>query len=202
MSDRHLIEIVAADLRYLRYQWDETIDDHSLRRSSPVLRRLLVDNELQRAWKAAGFKKEPRITASSLARTLSLIRKNSITFAAAGGARYQGIEVRTPVMVNYAADDSEIAKLAAAGVPEETVGLRAFIEAPCIVVKGCIVSRRILIQYVANKLGGGSLGSWAPPHTKRVALLVVRQGRSRDTSSWQECRLLRTAFRWTGVGAR
>ena len=42
-----LLEVVVSDLIFLHEEWDEEVDDHSLRRSSTVLRRLLVDNELQ-----------------------------------------------------------------------------------------------------------------------------------------------------------
>lgn len=55
LSEEQLIDIVGADLLFLREEWEASIDDHSLRRSSTVLRRLLVENELQRAWKKAGF---------------------------------------------------------------------------------------------------------------------------------------------------
>jgi hypothetical protein len=41
-----------------------------------------------------------------------------------------------------------------AGVPTEVIGLRRFVEAPCIVVGGELVVRRVLIKYVVNKLGG------------------------------------------------
>ena len=40
------------------------------------------------------------------------------------------------------------------GVPSEQVPLKDFIESACIVVKGQIVARCVLIKYVANKLGG------------------------------------------------
>jgi hypothetical protein len=42
----------------------------------------------------------------------------------------------------------------AQGVPFASMGLRAFAEATCIIVRGEQVNRRRLIKYVANKLGG------------------------------------------------
>ena len=53
----------------------------ALRRGSTVLRQLLVQNELQRAWKAAGFEREPQIKASSLASILNQFPKEKIHFA-------------------------------------------------------------------------------------------------------------------------
>ena len=149
-----LLEVVVADLVFLREEWDEEVGDHSLRRSSSVLRRLLVDNELQRAWKAAGFEKEPAIEASTLQSLIESSPLDKVAFAAAGGAKYRGVELRGAVMRSYAMSQEEIQKESARGVPTATFGLRAFIEAPCVVIEGKLISRRVLIKYVANKLGG------------------------------------------------
>ncbi len=154
-----LVHTVASDLRYLREQWDEQVDDDSLRRSSTVLRRLLVDNELQRAWKAAGFSKEPTIAASAL--SLPPIPLDRIRVASAGGARYKGM-VLSGLLTTVAGGmtEAEIAADRAAGPPkEEQFGLRRFIKSPCMVAEGLEVPRRILIKYVANKLGGSHFDS-------------------------------------------
>ena len=149
-----LIDIVAADLRYLLEEWDEKVDDHSLRRSSPVLRRLLVQNELQRAWKAAGFAGEPKLRASTLAPILADIPYQKILFAAAGGAKYKGLELRSVLVVNNAINQDEISKRHAEGPPSTIISLHDFVETPCLVIKGRLIKRRVLIKYIANKLGG------------------------------------------------
>jgi len=149
-----LIRIVASDLTFLLEEWDEEVDDDSLRRSSPVLRRLLVDNELQRAWKASGFEREPRVETSTLAPILTRVPKEKIIFAGAGGAKYAGAELRGALIANYAMSGEEVGQHHGDGVPSETMGLRSFIEAPCVVVEGRLVPRRVLIKFVANKLGG------------------------------------------------
>jgi len=149
-----LLEVVVADLQFLRDDWDSSVDDHSLRRSSPVLRRLLVDNELQRAWKAAGFEKEPSIVASTLEPLARRLSTQKVRFASAGGASYGGVELRGALMVGYAMSEEEFKSLHADGVPEKEYGLRAFIESTCIIVDGLEVPRRVLIKYIANKLGG------------------------------------------------
>jgi len=58
LSRDELLDVVAADLRYIKNEWGEDISDDALRRGSASLRLLLVQNELQRAWKAAGFERE------------------------------------------------------------------------------------------------------------------------------------------------
>jgi hypothetical protein len=59
-EDKQLLEIVQSDFRFLRDEWDNQVDDHSLRRSSPILRRFLVENDLHRAWKIVGMPNQPR----------------------------------------------------------------------------------------------------------------------------------------------
>ena len=150
-----LLQVVASDLRYLREKWDHSIDDTSLRISSPILRRLLVEQQLQRAWKVAGFTQEPQITVSSLSAILAAFPQERIFLAAAGGARVGKVEVTSFFGVVGELDLSIVEKFKSSGAPpKETVGLRAFIEAPCIIVQGAPVSRRLLVKYVANKLGG------------------------------------------------
>jgi len=121
-----LLNIVAADLRYLREEWDETIEDDSLRRRSTVLRRLLVQNELQRAWKEKGFPEEPRIISSTLTPLLQKLPLEKILFASAGGAQHRGVQMRGLIAVNYAMGHAELEAVRAQGVPEEQFGLRAF----------------------------------------------------------------------------
>lgn len=149
-----LLEVVVSDLIFLHEEWDEEVDDHSLRRSSTILRRLLVDNELQRAWKAAGFEREPVIEASTLQHLVDTAPLDKVAFAAAGGAKYKGAELRGAIMRNYAMTPEQIQKENAQGVPSAALGLRAFIEAPSVVVKGKVIPRRVVIKYVSNKLGG------------------------------------------------
>lgn len=149
-----LLEVVVSDLIFLREEWDEEVDDHSLRRSSTLLRRLLVDNELQRAWKAAGFAREPIVKASTLQHLVNTAPIDKVQFAAAGGANYKGAELRGAILRNYAMTEEQIKKEYSEGVPIAISGLREFIEAPSVIVKGKVIPRRVVIKYVANKLGG------------------------------------------------
>lgn len=118
------------------------------------MRQLLVQNELQRAWRMVGFESQPIITASTLDFILSKTPLDKTTFATAGGARYQGTELRGAIMVNYAKTESEMKSDYQDGVPSASMKLQDFISAPCIVINSELINRHTLIKYVANKLGG------------------------------------------------
>ena len=155
MRNNELLEIVAEDISYLQEEWGHAIGNHALRRGSTVLRSLLVQQQLHRAWNLAGFDGKLQITASSLKETLKIIPKEKIIFAAAGGAFYKDVAIRGALVIDKAnLTESEISAIDSAGFPEETSVLHEFVEAPCIVAEGQVISRRTLINYVANALGG------------------------------------------------
>ena len=155
MKNKELLEIVADDIRYLQREWGSTVGNHALRRGSTVLRGLLVNKQLHQAWNAVCFDKKPQIITSSLTEILTIIPKEKIIFAAAGGAFYTGVAIRGALVVNKSSlTDSELNAVDAAGFPEEEISLHQFVEAPCIVAEGQLVSRRMLVNYVSNALGG------------------------------------------------
>ena len=162
-SRSQFVEIVRADLAYLRDEWDDTVDDHSLRRSSTVLRRLLVQGDLLRAWREVGLPGQPQITASTLAPVLARVPRSEIRFAAAGGAKYQGAELRGALLRNRALSAGDVKRSYEDGMPSNTQSLTAFTDAICVIVKGKPVSRRLLIKYVANKLGGAHVDTRRGP---------------------------------------
>jgi hypothetical protein len=67
-TEREFLAAVASDLGYLADVWSQPIDEQALRRSSNVLRTLLVDNALGRAWRLVGEKGEPTVEASATRR--------------------------------------------------------------------------------------------------------------------------------------
>ncbi len=154
-----LVRTVKADIAYLRSHWDQTVDDDSLRRSSPVLRRLVVENDLQRAWKEAGNPRGPMIRAPTLEGLIAEVPLSKIVFAAAGGAKYGGAELMGVLARNYAVPEEEIKRRAQSGIPSKLMGLREFASAPAVIVQGNLIPRRIVIKYVANKLGGAHFDS-------------------------------------------
>ena len=156
-ADLELIRIISADLQFLRDEWDENIDDDSLRRTSPVLRRLLVHNDLHRAWKASGFEGQATVISSTLKPILQVLPLQAIEFASAGGANYQGMEIRALLLMRQSGYEAQAKRLADLPPPEETLPLLSFIDEASVIVRGIPVRRRHVIKYVANKLGGAHL---------------------------------------------
>lgn len=145
-----LVRTVIADLAYLRAQTSDWADDDALRRASPVIRRLIVEKDLQRAWREAGLDSEPRIRIPTLDSLREEIPLEEIRFASAGGAIYRGIQVSEAVLpiggqskwrVNFQNSVKDIK-------------LNHFINATAVIINGKCVSRRTVVKYVANKLGG------------------------------------------------
>jgi hypothetical protein len=76
---------VKSDLGFREDEWDESIDEQSLRRSSTVLRNLLVNDALGRAWRLVGQKGQPQLEAVDLMACLAGLVIDKVIFAAAGG---------------------------------------------------------------------------------------------------------------------
>jgi len=89
---RAQFRLVAEDLEHLRDEWLLSPRNDVIRRGSVILRRLLAEGVLQRAWKEFGFSGEPSILAPRL-EALIAIHKGNIVSASAGGARDNGIEI-------------------------------------------------------------------------------------------------------------
>ena len=174
----NIIEVVVSDLKFLLEEWDDSVDDHSLRRSSPVLRRLLVHNDLQKAWLDLGMEKEPQIKVSTLSPILQSIPKGKIIFASAGGAKYKGRELRGMFMANYAMSPEEIKQNYSQGLPEEILGLRAFVNAPAVVINGQEISRKTVIKFIANKLGGDHFDQKRSENTEEIQFSLLDQATS------------------------
>lgn len=151
-----IIRVVAEDLEYLRAEWHDQVTDAALRRGSVQLRHLLADGLLQRAWKAAGLEKEPRIRSVDLATFLQKhYRPHEIRFATAGGARYRGKEVGA-IWETFVLPHSRPMVLPNVD-PRVVRGLKEFTESYCMIVHGYPVRRREVVKYIANKLGGAHL---------------------------------------------
>ena len=157
MEEDELIGIVASDLHFLRDEWDNEVDDHSLRRSSPVLRRLLVEQDLQRAWKAIGFEGQATVTASTLKPIIQVFPAHQIEFATAGGASFQGAELRGFLYAKRRIDQAQMERLGSGPVPNAEIPLLEFVDDASVIVGGVKIKRRQVIKYVSNRLGGAHL---------------------------------------------
>ena len=118
-SDDNLLRIVREDLERLTAEWDRTDEESSARILSPVLRRLLIQGDLQKVWRVVGFAKSPRIKTYTLASDILADRGNTVDFACAGGALYN--EIRSVGFVTKKSDqklaDSD---MNVGGIPPKT----------------------------------------------------------------------------------
>lgn len=153
-SEKELLEIVASDLQFIKEVWGDEVDDHTIRRSSTILRRLLVENDLHQAWKISGFSGQATIVASTLEPITVVIPFHRIKFASAGGASYKGVQLRGMLLLDFALSDQLAKRLGEGPVPNKKFQLLEFIEDASVIVEGELVKRRQLIKFVANKLGG------------------------------------------------
>ncbi len=163
--DFELARLVAEDLDYLFKEWNQDIDDASLRRSSPVLRSLLVEGLL--ACAAHQANREVRVMAPAIARVVTKEELRECTFFQAGGANFKGMMVQSMSIVPRAQSPAEIK--ASFERSKNVIGksypvkLNAFLKQTSFVVKNILINREEVIKYVANKLGGAHYDSSRPP---------------------------------------
>lgn len=174
--DLELARLVAEDLDYLFKEWNQDIDDASLRRSSPVLRALLVEGLLGRA--AHQVNREVRVMAPAIGRVVTEAELRECTFFQAGGAKYKGMMVQSMSMIPRANTPAEIK--ASYERSKDVIGksypvkLGVFLKQTSFVVKGILINREEVIKYVANKLGGAHYDS-SRPASKEVGEASLNQ---------------------------
>ena len=153
MLGRHQVHTIVQDLIYLR-KWMTDPPDDEIRRGSAILRRLLVERELGNAWRSLGYEKEPRIAAMDLKAAVTGRAEASLVFALAGGGTYKKWKCACMALwKNEKPPDGEVAPV------ERPFGLSEYIESPSAFVEGQTISRRNVIQYMANVRGGVHLGT-------------------------------------------
>jgi hypothetical protein len=180
-DELELIRTVAADLRYLKQTLRADVDNDTLRRVSTTLRLLLAEGAYGRAWRAAGFDKEPEIPARELRRSLGYIRDlRAVNYAqAGGGSGPPGLGMRFGALLTLgreltAAEREDEAKMAAP--LDVAYRLSEFLASPSVIIEGLMISRQQVIQYVANKLGGAHLDFKRDPQREPAFLALDRIG--------------------------
>ena len=155
-NDKYLVKTILDYLLYLKEKWDQQIDNNSLRISSVILRRLLIEDNLGRAWRVLGLLKQPKILAPNLEEAIQHISCNKITFAQAGGANFKGMTINYLCEVNFAMTPEQIKSRSQnrLNLSLTPFYLNKFLESPCFIYEGNVINRRQLIQYITNKLGG------------------------------------------------
>lgn len=150
-----LADVVLGDLKWLR-QADLTEGDESLLRElSARLRRLLVEGNLQLFRKhVRGLRGEVSIEAPPPVEPPA----SDVTYAQTGGGERAGMIVEGMTMWNRVLTPEEIKARYEAGLKARSeprrLHLSTWLDETCLHVAGVVASRRDVIKFVANKLGG------------------------------------------------
>jgi hypothetical protein len=183
MANRHqlsalelanLEQSVLGDLLWLQNDDLAAVDEAHLRELSAKLRRLLVEGTLQQLRKAQGIRGEPKITSSAFP-----LEPGSIISQSGGMTRGQ-MTVGGFQGFNRAMSPEEIKSRFEAwrDSPKTRVQtLSNWLSSSCMTVGKVAVSRRIVIQYVANKLGGVHLDPKRNP-AKDAAYIALDDARN------------------------
>ncbi len=176
-------KIVYDDLTYLIEEWDQDITPNSLRISSVVIRRLLLENGeglLRKVWRDLKLSIEPLITFNSLKTLLEkyppvpisddiidiIIDKYYDQKETPIGFLHQILDPKSKILLSFAGGAKyqgfiiANAVLSLTGKPldvkpyQEVLSLSKFIYSPCAVVFGQLIKKDELIRYVVNKKGG------------------------------------------------
>lgn len=182
-----LARVVGEDLDYLFKEWNQDIGEASMRRSSPVLRSLLIENKLQVIANDLGV--DLKILAPDSHRGLTLEELKTYNYWQAGGASYNGIQISSVMMAvgrNLTrAEMAEMANAAGRARKNHAVKVKVFLRQPSFVVEGVIINREEVIKYVVHKLGGGHFDEMRRPGSgldvslddKYILLDKVRAGK-------------------------
>jgi hypothetical protein len=149
-AERRFLGLVLDDLESIAEDSMDGVSERALRRTSVELRKLIVEGYLQRAWRLAGFQREPRLMTASLSPILDRLGSR-VVFGVAGGAKDRGRIVQG--MYGYKGTEAIPDDLEATP-PIVEIGLHRFTREPCFVWGQVRINRHSLIKYVANKAGG------------------------------------------------
>lgn len=175
---------VAEDIEHFGQWWEHSdqVFGTEIRHGSASLRRLLVEDIGGTAWRQMGFFKSPSLQGPDL---LAFFHKNGIETdlvinANAGGARYAGVDsafftvyrvdhpstgVSARADTGFGVAVSHTARKAEGAEPSELDALmerhwyvHEYLDAPGIIRKGQVLSRREVLKHMANEMGGVHVG--------------------------------------------
>ncbi len=168
MSSEYLIHTAVSDLKYLGDNWGKQVDNDTLRRESTILRRLLVNGDLQKAWLALDLTHEPKIIAPNLDLVIQYRQGTRIVSGLAGGGEYDGVHARLAIL-NEGSVPINIPNEA----KEFNYGLHSFVESTGIFLHRHKIKRKHIIKYVAEKLGGAHLDFERPRQNNGEVYLLL-----------------------------
>ena len=153
-DEQYFIRTLLEDLDYLKREWTPKVTDAALRRGSPVLRRLLVNDDFLKAWHLLRVGHKPHVKAPRAEYFLEHPEADRIEILISGGGHYAGAFAAL-AMVNTGRIPIPLSR--DINPIEYRFTLGEFLQSTGIYMSGLCVSRREVVQYVANKLGGAHL---------------------------------------------
>lgn len=150
-EEEYLIKTVVEQLRTLRGEWNQQVELTSVIRNSNILRMLLVEGSLEKAWWLCGYTFPIRLRAFTLANMLNEIGREKILVAFTGGALHRGARFALGLLTLAENQDGKIKE---EKPRKEELILDNYLKSPCMIIQGTDINRVELIKYVANKLGG------------------------------------------------
>jgi hypothetical protein len=155
--ERELVELTLEDLRHITKETEPECDDHQLRRVSVQLRHLLIEDAYVRSWKLLQLHpKSPMVVAPRL-RTDDLRPDD---FAVAGGGDLGGLSIgNAKFMPGRALSADEVKALYEREKNDMayTFSLSEYKDSCAVQVSGRKITRKQLVQFIANKKGGAHL---------------------------------------------
>ena len=156
LPDLGEVKVVLEDLDFLTKTWDHNVDESSLRITSPILYRLIVEGHLGRVASSLGI--ELRIMAMAEAQEMSRKNTKAIRFWLAGGGLSGNVKVWDVQVFDRSLSAEEIADINRRSLPhrgkKKPEKLGRYGKLPAFVLDGAIINNEEVIKYVTDKLGG------------------------------------------------
>lgn len=173
--DFELIALVHDDLKHLEAVAAPPIAAATPRRIAGDLRRLCLDGMINRAWRMTGFEKEPKIIAEKMREELMTPAAFVVT-----GAKTNSMVIGPTTYQHGAMSDEKLRDMAVSWRKYEHFEFRfsEFLESTALYSEDRKISRRQVIQYVANKLGGVHYDVLRTRKQDRESFLILDRARA------------------------
>jgi len=154
--DLRLHKICLEDLELLIELNKKSLTEKEIRLISPIIRRLLIENTLQRVWRNIGFNSMIKLNSTSMENMIQVFEVKETKFMTLGGANNGSGVVGNFVIYNKALTEEDIKKdfILNKEVKVSEVPIHILLDTPCIIVNGVLITKKELIKYIANKCGG------------------------------------------------
>jgi len=150
--DKELLKMVYEDLEYITKEWNQKdVSDANLRRSSNILRKLLIDGDIFKVARMLDIKKLRVLSSGEEYPNLpgSIIHQS-------GGGKFGGMRIKGFTVYNRALLPKEIKSSYKESKKRKNkpIKLHEFIQRPSLIIQNIKINREEIIKYICNKLGG------------------------------------------------